>query len=81
MACAGQGYNLANLLATLFEDLPRPSTSEEILSRLRGSAVMQGVSGQFEFVRTNDGDEFFQFPVKLKRIQGNQLVVVDTAAR
>jgi len=81
MACAGQGYDLANLLGTLFEDLRRPSTSEEILSRLRGSAVMQGVSGQFEFVRTNHGDEFFQFPVKLKRIQGDQLVVVDTAVR
>ncbi len=81
MACAGQGYDLANLLATLFGNQGNTFTSEQILSRLRTSGVTQGVTGQFEFVRSTDGDEYFKFPVKLKLIKGDEILVVDAVPR
>jgi len=76
IAYASQGYDLANLVASLFANHQgRIPAAEEVLSRLRASGRRRGMSGDFEFTSSPDGDEFFRFPIVVKRIRGDEVVV------
>jgi ABC-type branched-subunit amino acid transport system substrate-binding protein len=81
IAAAGQGYDLANLLGALFGNEDKSLNSKQILARLRTSGIREGVTGQFRFIATKEKDEFFSFPVKLKRIENNKIVTVDTTTK
>lgn len=71
---AGQAYDLANFLGQLFSSQKIKLSAKQILHTLRTSEPQQGVTGQFSFIKIADGDEYFSFPIRLRKITASGIV-------
>jgi ABC-type branched-subunit amino acid transport system substrate-binding protein len=71
IAYAGNAYDMAILIGTVFNNLTGDLTAEQIMSELKSTqSTLVGETGAFRFQSTKDGDSYFQFPVHLKLIEG-----------
>lgn len=70
IAYAGNAYDMAMLIGTLFNKLTSKLAPEQIMTELKSlKSTLNGETGAFHFQHTNDGDSYFQFPVHLKVIE------------
>lgn len=69
IAYAGNSYDMAVLIGTLFNGGSTPN-AEEVMAKLTGpKAAMAGVNGNFHYSQSTDGDRYYEFPVQIKVIQ------------
>lgn len=70
LAYAGNAYDMAVLVGSLFNSLTRTLSPNEIMSELTGpKASMTGVGGDFDYIHTAKGDSYYKFPIALKVIR------------
>lgn len=77
IAYAGNAYDIAVMIGTLFNNAARLS-ADQIMDELRSSKTsLNGVTGPFKYRHTRDGDSYYEFPVQLKRIENGRYVVLN----
>jgi ABC-type branched-subunit amino acid transport system substrate-binding protein len=70
IAYAGNAYDLAVMLGTLFNAAPTGLSSEQILATLKSNkSSLTGVTGSAKYQHSSDGDSYFEFPIQLKRVE------------
>ena len=74
LAYAGNAYDIANLLAKTFEGAAATQSAEEIVSALRNKPPHAGVSRTFRYRLTKEGGAYFEFPIYIKQIKGEDFV-------
>lgn len=76
IAYAGNAYDMAVLIGTLFGSAQTNWSPERILEELRSQrSSLNGVTGAFKYRHTDDGDSYFEFPVYLKIIEGSAFII------
>ena len=69
IAYAGNSYDLAVMLGTLFNSVSSGLSSDKILEILKSDkSSLVGVTGATRFRHSSDGDSYFEFPIQLKRV-------------
>jgi len=76
IAYAANWYDMAMLLGDVFTNLSKTASAEDIMTSLRESGVRQGVGGEFQYRETPEDGPHFQFPIKVKKIEGEEIVEV-----
>lgn len=72
---AGNSYDMAMLMGTLFNSLQTKLSPEEIMAELKSSrSSLTGAMGTMRFRQTADVDSYFEFPIILKKVQQGQFV-------
>jgi len=70
IAYAGNAYDLAVMLGTLFNSASSGLGSEKILETLKSDkSSLVGVTGAAKYQHSSDGDSYFEFPIQLKRVE------------
>jgi len=76
IAYAANAYEFARLTASLFSGLKQLPTSDQILNAYTGVAAQDGVTGPYRFTSSSDGDRYFEFEIRVKKIAGGKVVVL-----
>lgn len=70
IAYAGNAYDLAVMLGTLFNSASSRLGSDKILETLKSDkSSLIGVTGAAKYQQGSDGDSYFEFPIQLKRVE------------
>ncbi len=69
VAYAGNGYDMACLLAEKFAAATGRESAEQIIEKLESPEPHSGVGGTFRFRNTDEGGAYFEYPVMMKMIQ------------
>jgi ABC-type branched-subunit amino acid transport system substrate-binding protein len=70
IAYAGNAYDLAVMLGSLFNSASSGLSSEKILEALKSDkSSLVGVTGAAKYQHSSDGDSYFEFPIQLKRVE------------
>ena len=78
IAYAGNAYDMAVLIGTLFNGEQAKPSPEQILSALKGpKSSLNGVAGSFHYQTSAERDSYYQFPMQLKVIQGDRFHVLN----
>jgi len=76
IAYAGNAYDMAVMIGTLFGPAQASWSPQRILDELRiPRSSLNGVTGTFKYKHTEEGDSYFEFPVYLKRIEGAAFII------
>jgi len=75
IAYAGNAYDVAIVVGTLFGNSENPS-SDNVIKSLRGIKDLAGVGGKFSFRETPDSGAHFEFPIRVKKIVGTKFEVI-----
>lgn len=77
IAYAGNAYDLAVMLGTLFNSASYKLGSEQILEILKSNkSSLVGVTGAAKYQHSSDGDSYFEFPIQLKRVEDGEFLLV-----
>jgi branched-chain amino acid transport system substrate-binding protein len=77
IAYAGNAYDLAVMLGTLFNSASSGLSSEKILEALKSDkSSLVGVTGAAKYQHSSDGDSYFEFPIQLKRVENGSFLPV-----
>ena len=74
---AANAYDFAILAAETFgSKTERHYSPEDILATLRSVQPRLGASGKYSFQESDKGGQYFEFPIVIRKIQGDKIVTV-----
>jgi len=76
IAYAANAYEFARLTASLFANREKIPSSTQILAAYTGVEEQDGVTGPYRFKSSSDGDRYFEFDIRVKKIAGGKVVVL-----
>lgn len=78
IAHAGNAYDFAMMIGTLFNSEKERLSTEEILRKLHSyQSSLIGATGASKYRRTEDGDSYFEFPIQLKRVEKEHFIPIN----
>lgn len=78
IAYAGNAYDIAMMIGTLFNSDQERLSTEKILKELQSSrSSLIGATGASKYRHTEDGDSYFEFPIQLKRVEKGHFIPIN----
>jgi ABC-type branched-subunit amino acid transport system substrate-binding protein len=77
---AANAYDFASITAKLFGTQNKRLSANEIISSYTGVAEGEGASGHYRFKNSEASGNYFEFPVVIRKIEGDKVVVVPQAS-
>lgn len=76
---AGNGYDMAVLIAETASKLSKGAAAETIMPLLKSREERSGVEGPFRYRETPEGGAYYEFPIHIKRIDGTEFKKVKSS--
>ena len=73
---AGLGFDLAMFLAEQFGETNSLLGPEGVIKTLMKRSDFDGISGRVQVVKDTNGDRFFRFPVRIRKVADGKIVTV-----
>ena len=74
---AANAYDFANLIGRLFGRSTTKISGETIISTLSSVGDEKGAAGRYQFKSSEAAGKYFSFPVVVKKVEGNKIIVVN----
>jgi len=75
---AANAYEFALLIGKLFQDSGHQLSADEIMSKLKSQTEIKGEAvANYKFRNTEKDGAYFQFPIGVKQIQGEQFILLE----